>query len=71
MMYTKNDQLFFTGDMIIDPVTYEVTKEIFVNNKTLGKIYNTIYPLVYDEFNNEIKFTASRKNKIYFVIVKF
>ncbi len=70
LMYTKDDKLFFIGDMIIDPVTYDVTKEIFVNNRSLGKIYNSVFPVKYDEQKNEITFTAARGKKIYFVTVK-
>jgi hypothetical protein len=71
LMYSKNDILFFIGDMIYDPLTYKTTKEIFVNNKSLGKIYNSINKFNYDEANNLITFLASRENKIYLVTVKF
>jgi len=70
MMYTKNDELFFIGDMKIDPVTYDVTKEIFVNNRSLGNYYNTVTPVKYDMQKNEITFTAARGKKVYFVTVK-
>ena len=71
LMYTKDDNLFFTADMTVDPVTYDVTKELFVNNKTLEKKYNSIYDLSYDEAKNEISFLGSRENKIYYVTVRF
>lgn len=71
LMYTKNDKMFYVGDMLIDPVTYDVTKEVFVDNKSLEKKYNTIYPVNYDELKNEITFNASRGNKVYYVTVKF
>ena len=71
LMYTKNDKMFYIGDMLIDPVTYNVTKEVFVDNNSLGKKYNTIYPVSYDEVKNEITYNASRGNKVYFVTVKF
>lgn len=71
LMYTKNDKMFYVGDMLIDPETYDVTKEVFVDNKSLGKKYNTIYAVNYDEVKNEITFNASSGNKVYYVTVKF
>lgn len=71
LMYTKNDKLFFIAEMNYDPEKFQSTKEIFVDNKSLGKIYNSIKEVRYDEVLNEISFIASRGNKIYFVTVKF
>ncbi len=72
LMYLKNDKLFYIGDMTqYDTVTNEVKKEIFVNNESLGKIYNTISDFWYDEALDQMTFIGSRGKKIYFVTVKF
>lgn len=69
LMYIDN-KLFYVGDMKNDPVTYTVTKEIFYNNKSLGKTYNVIDDLDYDDEKNQITFTGSSGNKIYLVTVR-
>lgn len=71
LKFSKDDKLFFIGDMKGYPSDEEVKKEVFVNNKSLGKIYNSIDKLIYDESKNEITFIGSRGKKIYFVTVRF
>lgn len=71
LMFSKDDKLFFVGDSQGDPGSNEVKKEIFVNNKSLGKIYNSIDNLKYDEVSDEVTFTGSRGKNIYFVTVRF
>ncbi|MDQ3022145.1 MAG: hypothetical protein M3R36_16465 [Bacteroidota bacterium] len=70
LMFTADGKLFFIGDMIYDPVAHTGTKEIFVDNKSLGKIYNTINNVEYDETENIISFAGSRGKAIYFVHIK-
>lgn len=71
LMYTKDDKLFFIADMDSDPVTFVSTKEVFVDNASLGKIYNTIDDFKYDEVKNQIMFTATRGNGVYLVQIDF
>ncbi len=70
LMYI-NDKIFYIGDMKNDPVTYAVTKELFYDNKSLGKTYNIIADLEYDDEKDRITFTGSKGNKIFFVTVQF
>ncbi len=70
MMYSKNDKLFFIGDMNNGASANEAIKEIFVDNVTLGKTYNSITGIKYDKSRNEITFTGARENKVYLVTVK-
>ncbi|MBK8554055.1 MAG: hypothetical protein IPL53_24605 [Ignavibacteria bacterium] len=70
LMYNNDDKLFYAGDMTLDTATYQVSKELFYNNKTLNKTYNSIYELEYDDEEDQITFLGSRGKKIYFVTVK-
>ena len=70
LMFSKDDKLFFIGDMKANTDDDEVKKEIFVNNRSLGKIYNSIDNLIYDESKNEITFNGSRGKIVYFVTVR-
>ncbi|MEO8446554.1 MAG: hypothetical protein ABI528_03620 [bacterium] len=71
LMYSKNNVLFYIGDVYSDPVTYISKKEVYAGNKSLGKIYNVISNFIYDPVKNEINFTASNEKKIYSVSVQF
>lgn len=71
LMYSKNDKLFFIADTYSDPVTFDVTKEIFVDNSSLGKSYNTLNNFKYDKSSDAVAFLASRDKNIYLVKVYF
>lgn len=46
-------------------------KEVFVNNRSLGKIYNSVSAISYDPSANEVSFIASRGNEVFDVKLMF
>lgn len=67
--YSSNGRLFFIGNVSTDPVTYVVTQEVFVDNKSMGKTYTSVSNVRYNAATNQMTFNGARGDKIYFVIV--
>ena len=55
----------------MEPETYAMTREAFVDNVSLGKTYDNIFDFDYDKSINEVSFVGSRGKVIYQVRVKF
>ena len=71
LIYTENDKIFYTADTKMEPETYAMTREAFVDNVSLGKTYDNIFDFDYDKSINEVSFVGSRGKVIYQVRVKF
>ncbi len=71
LFYTVSGEMFFLAvtkpgeDYTMD------LKEVFVNNRSLGKIYNSVSAISYDAAKNEVSFIASRDNEVFDVLLKF
>jgi hypothetical protein len=68
-MYSKSDKLFYIAEIKTGQDKYEM--EMFTENVSIGKPYDLIGETNYNEYSDELKFYASRKNKIYSVTVQF
>lgn len=69
LFYTKSDKLFYTAEIKTVKDKYE--KEMFIDNVSVGKPYDQVGKINYDERNDELKFYGSRGNKIYSVSIRF
>ena len=71
LFYTVSGEMFFIAvtkpgeDYTMD------LKEVFVNNRSLGKIYNSVGAISYDPSANEVSFIATRGNEVFDVKLKF
>jgi len=69
LMYSKSDKLFYIAEFKKDEDKYEM--EMFADNVSMGKPYDLIGELNYNEGTDQLKFFALRENKIYSVTIKF
>jgi hypothetical protein len=69
MFYTLNDKLFYIGEIKISED--KTLREIFVDNISLGKVYDMIGEINYNEKTNEVNFFATKDKSIYKVTVRF
>lgn len=69
LMYSKNDKLFYVAEIKTGEDKYVM--EMFVDNVSIGKVYDSIGELSYNEIRDDLKFYASRGNKIYSVTIQF
>lgn len=70
MFYSDNGKLFFTALTSAAEYYSDGVREVFVDNKSLGKMYNTIGRMKYDSVSNEVTFKATRGKTVYDVKVK-
>lgn len=71
MFYTVNSKLFFTANTKTGENFNDNVYEVFVDNRSLGKTYNSIGIINYDRSLNEATFLAGRGKALYEVKVKF
>lgn len=71
LVYTSNGKLFFIGDIYDKTNIKNIKKELIVDNKSLGKVYDTISRVRNDRDKNEVSFLGSRGKAIYKVSVRF
>ncbi len=65
------DKLFFAGTVDNDPITSVSKMEVFVDNSSLGKTYNTIDETSYDAGTNVLSFLGTRDKSVYLVSIQF
>ncbi len=71
LFYTVNGKMFFTATTKSGESYSDNVMEVFADNSSLGKIYNSIGKINYDPNLNTVNFLASRGKGIYEVNVKF
>ena len=71
MFYSVNNKLFFTATARTGESYNDNVYEVFVDNRSLGKTYNSMSRINYDRSLNEVTFLAGRGKALYDVKVKF
>lgn len=69
LMFSGNGKLFYIGDIKTEP--YKTSKEVFIDNRSTGNVYESAGEISYDPSDDKLTFYASREKKLFLVTVKF